>query len=165
MPEITRIAGWTDMMGATLLDQLEEAGVAYKRHEVPELAGWGGEAYWLHYVSPQTDKPVAVLCVSSHALPDGIAEDYTYLDGVSYEEAQTLDWADVYRRRSESEKTMNDHCMDILDEVATAGRFITEGTQAEFEAAARVAFEQKGYAPDAIEAIVTDPEFPKIEEW
>ena len=142
MPEITRIAGWTDMMGATLLDQLEEAGVAYQRHEVPELAGWGGEAYWLHYVSPQTDKPVAVLCVSSHALPDGIAEDYTYLDGVTYEEALTVDWADVYRRRSGP-----------------------EGEQAEFVAAIRAVLERHGYAPDAIEAIVTDPEFPKIEEW
>ena len=100
MPEITYECTWTDMMSAKpLLEQLEDAGVEYRRHPVPELAGWGGEAYSLHYISPRRDVPVAVLCVSSAALGDGVSENYYYIEGLSYAESLVIDWVAVYADR------------------------------------------------------------------
>jgi len=101
LPKITRTSGWTDMMAVEpLCVQLEDADIPWMQHEVSNLIGTGGSAYWIHFVSPKTGSPVTVLCVPHHDLPDGAAEDYYYFDGMGYEEALDVDWAAVYEHRA-----------------------------------------------------------------
>jgi len=82
---LSMAATWSDMSAAApLLDQLDKAGIAYRRREIPHLLHLaGGEAYLVFYDSPKTGKPTTVLCTPIQYDVDAFAEEYFYFTGMT----------------------------------------------------------------------------------
>lgn len=88
---------WSDMStDAPLVDQLDQQQIAHVEIVIPNLVGLGGSAYLCEYTSPATGKAVTVLCVPIRYEIDGFAEDYYYFEGLALDDAQALDWIDLY---------------------------------------------------------------------
>jgi len=85
---LTQIGQWTDYQSSPPLDeQLTQRGIEFDRADIPHLVGMGGCAYLIFYCSPNSGKPVTVLCVPVRADIDSFYEDYWYFEGMSREQA------------------------------------------------------------------------------
>lgn len=95
---LTYTAHWTDLAsGSPLADQLDAAGVAYERRDVPTIVGMAGCAYTLTYPSARLDgRPVTVLCIPTRYDVDAWAETYWYAVGMDQAAAHLADWTAAY---------------------------------------------------------------------
>ncbi|GAA0719594.1 hypothetical protein Drose_05900 [Dactylosporangium roseum] len=90
---------WTS--SPPLLRQFAEQSVEVQIRDLPLIAGMGGNAQLVCYVSPRTGKPMTVLLVPHRPAVDQYAEDYFYFE-MAAETALAGDvdarWAELYDR-------------------------------------------------------------------
>lgn len=101
---LTHFHEYVDSCGGTPLDaQLDKAGVPYQKIGVPHLVGINAHAELIRYTSPQTGKPIAVLCIIDRYEIDDFAISYYYREGTTQEEALRDEqfWLDWYERARE----------------------------------------------------------------
>jgi hypothetical protein len=93
---LTSMATYDDWTaGPPLERRLIDAGIDYKRQEVPQILGMGGNACLLLYTSQKTGNPVTVLVVP-HLVNDMYSEDYFYFAGMTEIAAAQRDWLTLF---------------------------------------------------------------------
>lgn len=88
----------TDMTetNGVLVEQMTRVGVQYERTDLNMRTAITAEScYLVHYTSPKTSAPMTILVVPQTGL-DSWAESYFYFPGMVVEDANKLDWPQVY---------------------------------------------------------------------
>ena len=93
----TKWSGVSDMdaKNGTLLEQLDNAGIAYTTAQLNMGSVNAGPCYLVHYTTTKSQMLMTIL-VFPQAGIDSWAEDYYYFPGMSGEDAAQLSWYEVY---------------------------------------------------------------------
>jgi hypothetical protein len=84
-----------DCQNGTLIEQLDNAGIAYTLVELSMGSDGSAPCNLIHYTG-KSNNPITVLIVPSSGI-DSWAENYYHFPGMSDEDAKQLKWYDVYQ--------------------------------------------------------------------